>query len=161
MHLSQITGHEMSRFGCWKCMRHACKSQPAQSRSFHNSHLQIHISAIRDERTPIRAFREAPLAKAAGLLLVSRHEAMVPTGSKSPAETASRSILQGHHPVISYYYSHLSFGSATGRTNMHVCAQPPGKHRSSPLAATRSFTCSSHCYCRLFEAGLSPEVLDE
>ena len=43
VHLSQITGHEMSQFGCWKCMRHACKSQPAQSRSFHNSHSQIHI----------------------------------------------------------------------------------------------------------------------
>ena len=54
-----------------------------------SSHSHHHVPIISDERTPIRASREGPLAKAIGRLLASHHEAKVPNAAKGPAETAS------------------------------------------------------------------------
>ena len=101
-----IPDHRSRDAAIWLLEVHAACVQKSTSSISQLSHSQIHVSAIRDERTTTQAFREGPLAKAAGLLLVSRHEAKVPTDSKSPAETASRSIFRSHHPVISYY-THL------------------------------------------------------
>ena len=136
------------------------------------SHSHLHISINPDERTPIRASREGPLAKAIGRLLAGHNEAKVPNAAKGPAEAASRSILQSRRPVMNYYIHFLSIQSHPERicTCVHNSQAVITVRGSQPLM---HFPCSSHCYnihrsrfprCRNFrhsEAGLSPDLLDE